>query len=68
VNQVGVPVANSEEISEAAAAGFVAASDCNELGRTPKRAKLADALAVMSELRDRTSEIFNLRIDCSFSM
>jgi hypothetical protein len=44
VNQVGVPVSNSEEISEAAAAGLVRATAWREDGRTPKRAREAEAL------------------------
>jgi hypothetical protein len=44
VNHVGVPVANSEEISDAAAARFVRATAWSEVGRASKRAKLADAL------------------------
>ena len=44
MNQVGVPVANSEEMMEAAPAGLVMATAWIEDGRAPKRAREAEAL------------------------
>jgi hypothetical protein len=39
-----VPVANSDDISDAAAAGFETASACKDDGKAENRARLAEAL------------------------
>lgn len=44
VNQVGVPVANSEAMRVAARPGLVIATPAREVGRAPKSAREAEAL------------------------
>lgn len=44
MNHVGVPVANSDEISAAAAVALVRASEYRDDGRTPRIAREAERL------------------------
>jgi len=55
VNQVGVPVANSEEMMEAAPTGSVRATFWIEDGRAPKRAMEAEAGSTARSWTDATA-------------